>query len=353
MDKKRYLVITVDTEPDNQWERAHPPYEYENTRNIGKVHEVTREEGFIPTYLVSYSVVQDSRSREALQHIAANDECEIGTHLHPWETPPFTELDQATPPVHPYQYEYPWEISFQKLNDLHTAIGDAFGFAPTSYRAGRWGLDPAHLADLATLGYTVDTSMACSSLWRKATGATLKGPRYRRFSEKTSALVVELCDKSGKMSNIIEVPVTILYQGIAKSRWLWERFASIPRVEGGLKRLGIGREVWLRPGFSPARVIKKAMGALAGRGKRIFNLIFHSSEAWEGTSPLTRSGDDAFYGAYRELLRFFRKELNTLPLILKQIPAMRQELGKIESVTAADLFVEMPRASIGPTGAGS
>jgi hypothetical protein len=47
---------------------------------------------------------------------------------------------------------------FDKLALLKRAIVDAFGAAPTSYRAGRWGFDHTTVPVLERLRFTVDIS---------------------------------------------------------------------------------------------------------------------------------------------------------------------------------------------------
>ncbi len=47
--------------------------------------------------------------------------------------------------------------------------------------------------------------------------------------------------------------------------------------------------VWLRPLKHPRAALVQAAHALARRGDRIVNIMFHSSEAFLGTSPLSRT----------------------------------------------------------------
>ena len=57
------------------------------------------------------------------------------------------------------------------------------------------------------------------------------------------------------------------------------------------------RLVWVRPLAHPRRDLVRASLALLGRGSSVINVMFHSSEAFAGTSPRTRTSEavDRFY----------------------------------------------------------
>ena len=86
------LIVTVDTEEEGLWTGEYPANgnTVENTRGIPRFQALCDQFGIRPTYLVDTPVVEDDRSVELLSEIQQSGRCEIGAHLHPWCTPPFS-----------------------------------------------------------------------------------------------------------------------------------------------------------------------------------------------------------------------------------------------------------------------
>ena len=83
------VLLGVDTEADNQWDAA--ARENPTMRNIAelpRLQSLCDEYGVRPTYVVTYEVATDPESRAVLGNLAATGRSEIGTHHHPWTTPP-------------------------------------------------------------------------------------------------------------------------------------------------------------------------------------------------------------------------------------------------------------------------
>src|ERR1700704_5558798 len=96
---KPSLVITVDTEPDDQWapprpDGTLPPFTFANTRGLARLIEVCRGLSAPVTWLTSHGVAQDEASARVLGR-ARDEGDEIGGHLHGWETPPFSAVDRS------------------------------------------------------------------------------------------------------------------------------------------------------------------------------------------------------------------------------------------------------------------
>ena len=81
-----YFIISIDTEEDN-WNTPFNPPTLENIRRIPIAQELFDKYSIRPTYLVTYAVVCESQSVSVLKPILDAGRCEIGTHLHPWNTP--------------------------------------------------------------------------------------------------------------------------------------------------------------------------------------------------------------------------------------------------------------------------
>jgi hypothetical protein len=244
------LVFTVDTEPDDQWapplaDGTLPPFTFANTRGLAPLRELFDD---MPvTWMVSHSVARDEESARLLRSFAGD---EIAGHLHGWETPPFIDRDRTH---RSFIREYDEATRMAKHRALVEAHEEAFGARPASYRAGRWGIDDVELRHIAALGYTIDSSIAPGIDFRDR-----NGPDFRAFRS----------------------PAPRPYRDGA----LWEVPASI--VE-------LGEElIWIRPLKHARERLVAATEALLDRGAPMVNVMFHSSEAFAGTSPLSRTQED-------------------------------------------------------------
>ena len=85
------LVVTVDVEED-QWGII-PPCDatVRNVRRLPTLQRLFNDFGIVPTYLLTYPVVSDPHASRHPATILDGGECEIGTHCHPWTTPPYEE----------------------------------------------------------------------------------------------------------------------------------------------------------------------------------------------------------------------------------------------------------------------
>ena len=153
----KYFVITVDTEEDYVFnsDRDHETL-VENLRGIFRFQSLCEEYGFLPTYLCTYHVAKSELSREILSPLLESKRCEIGSHFHPWLTPP---KDEKTPGRNFVASDYPDNILREKFEQLHSALYKRFGVEPRSFRAGRWVMNSYQMKLLEEYGYKVDTSV--------------------------------------------------------------------------------------------------------------------------------------------------------------------------------------------------
>ncbi len=96
------LVITVDTEPDDQWapprpDGTLPPFTFANTRGLAPLIDACRRLEAPVTWMTSHGVARDEESARVLGR-ARDEGDEIAGHLHGWETPPFIAVDRASRP---------------------------------------------------------------------------------------------------------------------------------------------------------------------------------------------------------------------------------------------------------------
>src|SRR5579871_4270812 len=146
MTDRPYLLVGIDTEGDNQWDaRARVNQRFENIYALPKLHALFARHGVRPTYLITYPVARDEPSATVLRDLKRGGDCEIGAHHHVWETPPFSADDVGR---HDYAANLPLCRFEDQLVSLTSAIADAVGDRPVSYRSGRFGFSAAHVAAL-------------------------------------------------------------------------------------------------------------------------------------------------------------------------------------------------------------
>ncbi|MBA5872882.1 MAG: hypothetical protein GDA68_23300, partial [Nitrospira sp. CR2.1] len=130
------LVVTVDVEED-QWGIT-PPCQatVENVYRLPTLQRLFGEFGIVPTYLLTYPVVRDTRAAALLRGMLDAGECEIGAHCHPWNTPPHEERLTT---FNSMLSNLPPSLQCEKLQRLHEAIEETFDMTPIAFRSGRWG----------------------------------------------------------------------------------------------------------------------------------------------------------------------------------------------------------------------
>jgi hypothetical protein len=287
------FVITLDTEPDNEWGRP-PVATTENARFVPRFHELCQQTGFKVTYLLTIEMAADAFLQRYLVPRLRAGECEVGAHLHPWNTPPLFALTDDDMRHHPYPFEYPLEIQRAKLQTLVQAIEGAYGVRPVSYKAGRWGLDGQHAGLLEELGFQVDTSVCPGINWGPSKGDPRRtgGPDFHDAPLHPYRLSRQNVCRPGSMQ-LWEVPPTIVFYSalgryVPGVRSLYGRYR---RVRRAFDRQHLGSQ-WLRPfPYMTVRRLQRVV-ALARRARTpVLNLTFHSSELMPGGSPYNRTAE--------------------------------------------------------------
>lgn len=312
-----YLLVGIDTESDNQWDktaRARPTFE--NIYALTQLHERFRRHGVRPTYLITHPVATEARSSAVIHTLSETGECEIGAHHHAWETPPCSPEDLDR---HPYALALPREQFEAQLNELTQAIGRAAGAPPRSYRSGRFGFSAAHVSSLERAGYLVESSVA--PLFFEA---HKKGPDFVDAPLAPYFLAYDDACRPGA-SDLLELPISAQLNRRVPS--VVERmFARAPRpymTKRLLRAAGVADVVWLRPSYSTIDDMRRLARRIAGDGIPLLNVIFHSSEALAGASPYNRTpGDlDGFFDRLDKLLLFATRELGAVPATFREFRA--------------------------------
>ncbi len=273
------VLVGIDTEADDQWSAAgRARNEVRNALRLPALQALFEEYGVRPTYVVTWEMATRPESRDVLRALRAGGRCEIGTHLHPWSSPPFRPEDLRE---HTYPHNLPAELLERQLTELTQAIAEQLGERPTTYRAGRNGFDGRTLPLLERLGYTVDTSVDPLFNETRKRGMRFGGAPLRPYFPDYTDVT-----RPGA-SKVLEIPITsATLPRLPKA--LEKLYAGLPPIpyRGALKRLGL-RPVWLRPSYTPLPDMLTFADRLASRGAPCFNIIFHSSELLPGGSPYT------------------------------------------------------------------
>jgi hypothetical protein len=307
------LVITLDTEPDNEWGRPRVATT-RNARFVPRFHELCLATGPFPvTYLLTLEMAEDPFLRDYLVPRLRAGECEVGAHLHPWNTPPLVPLTDDDLRHHPYPFEYPEDVQRAKLATLVEAIERNYAVRPVSYKAGRWGLDGFHAGLLDEMGFRADTSVCPGINWGPSKGDPRRsgGPNYNRAPLLPYRLSATDVCRAGDL-DVWEVPPTIVFYSAAGRlvpgvRALYRRYR---RVRRAFDRYRLGAE-WLRPyPHMTVERLKKVTRLARRAGTPLLNLTLHSSELMPGGSPYNRTeaAVNDLHGRLERFLVFLRSK---------------------------------------------
>lgn len=257
----KYFIITVDTEGENGWTyKRGDEIHTECSKFVPCFQALCDKYGFKPVYLTNYEMICNDDFATFLKDTQNEGKCEVGIHIHAWNTPPAYELsnyvcDQT------FLIEYPQDIMRAKFKTVYDLITQKIGVSPVSHRAGRWVMNEKYWDILQEFNIKVDCSHTPYIDWSSTIGGTMGGTNYRK------------CDtKANYIRGILEVPMTIELC----RKWLWtihpKRFFRHIR----------GEVLWMRPAMSTI----KQMKTIVDKNKNDYvEFMVHSSELMPGGSP--------------------------------------------------------------------
>lgn len=306
-DDGPFVLVVVDTEEEFDWGA---PFSTSATnvatiRHQERGQRVLERHGVIPTYVVDYPVASQEEGFGPLGEILADGKCAIGTHLHPWVSPP---VEEEITVANSYPGNLPRALELEKLRRLTLTIEDNFGTRPTIYKAGRYGIGPNTAGILAELDYEIDVSVYAR------TDLTPKdGPDFRHASCRPYWF--------GPEGRLLEIPLTIAMVGALSGLGpdLYPRITKPLgmrlRIPGIFSRLGILERIALTPEGVTLTDAKRLTRILLDRGHRVFTIAYHSPSMAPGHTPYVRSDSDltAFLAWIDEYLAFFMGELGGHP----------------------------------------
>lgn len=315
------LALTIDVEEDMPDWGITDPITVSNVDSLPRLAELCARHGVRPTYLCTYPVATLPTSAAVLRGLHARGDCEIGTHLHAWNTPPFQGVpgrdgDERNHTY--YQYELGPERFRAKLRKLHAALSELAGKEPSSFRAGRFGIDAATLRELLPLGYEVDSSVTPLSEQKSD-----RGPDFRDAPQHPYRPAHDDVARRGDL-RIVEVPVSVaLTRRVPRFvQSAYVRLPSVTRLRGLLSRdfLGLLDYAWLYPARFDLDLMGAAARTLVEDGAPILNVFLHSSELQGGRSG--RVCDEAelaqVYERLEALLRLCLGEFGARPCTLRE-----------------------------------
>lgn len=263
------IIVTVDTEGDNLWAwKPGDKIETNNSLYIQPFQSLCEKYGFFPVYLTNYEMAMSDEFVKFAKDKAQKGLCEIGMHVHAWNSPPDYKLTGGYS-GNPYITEYPREIIFKKHDLLKKLIEERFEVTPVSYRAGRWATSDELFTILEELGFIADCSIT-PGIFQNAPGTTVPNANdYRKYS-KTS---YKIC------KNMCEVPMTTRVHRTIKGNNMRRKMINIIR----------GEKLWLRPALESLEEMIELINIINKENTDYLMFMIHSSELMPGASPYCKT----------------------------------------------------------------
>lgn len=313
------LLLTIDVEEDMPSWKITNPVTTTNVAALPALQKLCNELGIRPTYLCNHPPVTQRDSAKIIKNLAKSGRCEIGAHLHPWNTPPYNgipgrRVDETT--VAYYMNDLGPELIRPKLENVTSAIANLVGKSPTSFRAGRFGMDGRTLAVLPEFGYTIDTSVTPLAEHTKDGGPDFRMAPMLPYRPSR----IDIC-KNGDVP-IIEIPVSIALTRKVP-RTVQNAYIRIPqkmRLRGLLSKdfLNILDFAWLYPVRFDLPMMIRAADTLVASGSPVLNVFYHSSELVAGVSGSVATQADADRGIarLRGILEYCIQKFGAVPMTL-------------------------------------
>lgn len=284
----KYFIITVDTEGDNLWcYKKGQMITTENTLYIPRFQELCEAYGFKPVWLTNYEMACDRRYVNYIRQKVEAGLCEVGIHIHAWNTPPLYNLN-AKYNGNPYLIEYPDDIMRAKFETTFNLIRDKFGIEVKSHRAGRWAMDSRYFSILKDYGIEADCSYTPGVSWIHVAGETIMGSDYSKVSSKPHII-----------NGVLEIPMTIRKTYISKRG----------SIKHKLKVLLQGENIWFRPATATAdEMINLCKKVAVDSNIDYMEFMLHSSELMPNGSPYFKdsSSIENLYKTLEEVFTYVR-----------------------------------------------
>lgn len=285
------VIFTVDTESDNQW-GINNYQTTENAKYIPRFQTMCENYGIIPVYLVDYSMSNSKFLVDYLNTKLSQKKCEVGCHIHAWDTPPSHKYDLSEK-GRPYLNEYPTEIKIEKISNITKHLRERFDSPIVSHRAGRWAMDDDYFQILNSFGYMTDCSFTPGINWDRQIGYEMGGSDYSAYRCEPIAI---------PDTDILEVPMTI-----AKLHcFTWDKKTTITANTKRFIKSILGRNIWLRPALNSEYEMERLIEHSVKSKMQYIEFMIHSSELMPSGSPYFKntSDIDVLYEVLEKVFRF-------------------------------------------------
>ena len=265
------VAVSVDVEEDGLGRGRYPriPPGVSNVAALERLAFVTRDWGIPLTLLATHPVVMDDACANRLSRWRRDLGAEIGAHLHPWNTPPFSD-DGPDPGGDPTP------LDAEKIATLRSAIEQRIGVVPSSFRMGRFAIRERLFDDLQRAGFSRDASVVP---FHASSGAL---PAYA-----SSPAPFLLRPPSGASGALWEIPLTTLPVWPPAGRWMAKATLGRQRpgpaaLQAAFQRVGV---VGVHPAWFSLPAMCAAARLHAARGGRLLHVFLHSSDLLPGCTP--------------------------------------------------------------------
>jgi len=315
------LTVVIHTEEEFDWNKPHDrkSNSVEHMRHIDRAQTMFDEFGIVPNYVVDYPVASQAIAIDPLKAYADSGRALIGTHLHPWVSPPHIEEVNA---YNSYPGNLPRELEAEKLRLLTEKISQSFGTQPVTYLAGRYGFGPNTGEILEELGYEVDISPAVPINF-----CMDGGPDYSAYTSHPYWF--------GKQRKLLGLPGTGGYVGTLRNggtslyKRLTHPWLRRAKLSGLVARLRLMERIRLSPEDYSEPEMRRLTDTLYRSGIRIFIFSFHSPSIQPGGTPYVQSQADLtrFLDKCRRYFSYFLETLDGTSMTPVEVKCLLEKTG--------------------------
>jgi hypothetical protein len=280
-------TVLIDAEEDFDWQQPvmGMPYDVDCMRHLADLQTIVGAYGAIPTYLLTYPVLQDEGIVAALRARLSRGQCLVGIQLHPWVTPPFSEAPDIR---NSFVTNLGRELEEAKLIELIRLFRACFGMDPQVFRTGRYGLGPHTPSLLEKHGLVIDTSLAPRTSSAEEEGPDFSGDDYQTFWFGASRRMLEVPLCRGIVGWGGETAARV-YRSLSAAHGGRSLTSILP---GLLARTRCAERITMSPEGNDGPAAARLAQGLIGRGQQVLALSLHSSSLRVGRNPYVRTRQD-------------------------------------------------------------
>lgn len=294
------LITVIHTEEEFPWDQ---PFNRAYTgvshiEHLAALEDVFDKYSVTPTYVMGYPITDREEVVEIFKKAVNTSRATLGAHLHPWVTPPYTEVVNR---INSYPGNLPADLEEDKIRCLTDSIERAYGKRPKTYLAGRYGYGANTGGILESLGFETDLSPSPPFDFSDDGGPDYyHSPMFPCFA--------------GPNKGILRVPHSGAIMGYlcARGRPFVGNYQKMPSlVRGLLSRTGAAVCIRLSPeGYSLAHAIQLTQ-YLQSLGVWLFVYSLHSPSVAVGHTPYVNSKEElaSFLERIGGYMSYFRETL--------------------------------------------